>query len=82
MKLSQNGTIYFVNNSTVSKGIAIYVDSSNSYGSQSILPDCFLQVEEVDLHKGLLSVSNSAAQGGDALYGRILGLINRQEKTL
>ena len=42
LKLSQNGTIYFVDNSAVSKGGAIYVDSSNSYAynSQSVLPDC------------------------------------------
>ena len=75
MKLSQNGSIYFVNNSAIFKGGAIYLDSSNSYGYQlhSTLPDCFLQVEQADFHKGLILVNNSAGQGGDALYGRILG---------
>ena len=79
VKLSQNGTIYFVNNSAVSKGGAIYVGSSNFYGynSQSVLPDCFLQVEQADLHKGLIFVNNSAGQGGDAVYGRTLGFNRR-----
>ena len=75
MKLLQNGSIYFVNNTADFEGGAIYLDSSNSYGynSQSTLPDCFLQVEQADLHKGLIFMNNSAGQGGDALYGRILG---------
>ena len=75
MKLSQNGSAYFVNNSAISKGGAIYLDSSNSYGyqSHSVHAECFLQVEQADLHKRLVFVNSSAGQGGDALYGRTLG---------
>ena len=75
MRLSQNSSIYFVGNSAVAKGGAIYLDSSNSYGYQlnSILPDCFLQVEHTDFRKSLIFVNNSAGQGGDALYGETLG---------
>ena len=77
MRLSQNSSVYFVGNSAVAKGGAIYLDSSNSYGYQlnSILPDCFLQVEHADFRKSLIFVNNSAGQGGDALYGETLGYV-------
>ena len=77
MKLSENGSVCFVNNFAVSKGGAIYLDYSNSFGHQTLstFPACFLEVEPTDLHKGLIFVNNSAGQGGDALYGRTLGFI-------
>ena len=86
MRLSQNSSVYFVGNSAVAKGGAIYLDSSNSYGYQlnSILPDCFLQVEHADFRKSSASrarrfpqafVNNSAGQSGDALYGETLGYV-------
>ena len=75
MKLSQNSSVYLVNNSAVFKGGAMYISLSNSYGYQSpsAPPTCSLEVEQAELHKGLIFMNNSAGQGGDALYGRILG---------
>ena len=75
MKLSQNSSVYLVNNSAVFKGGAIYIDLSNSYGYQSpsTPPTCLLEVEQAGLRRGLIFMNNSAGQGGDALYGRILG---------
>ena len=82
MRLPQNGSVYFVNNSAAFKGGAIYLGSSNSYGysSNSTVPECFLQVEQPDVYTGLTFVNNSAGQGGDALYGRIQGF-NSQTKN-
>jgi len=76
MKLSRNWNITFVDNYATLTGGAIHLTSSNSYRcptDSSSSPECFLQPEQTALHQGLLFVNNSAGQGGNALYGKILG---------
>ena len=72
MKLSQNGSVFFVDNHATLYGGAIYLESSgDSYSCVDVShPDCFLQLDQYDSYERLLFVNNSAEKGGDVLYGR------------
>ena len=72
MTLSQNSSVFFVDNYAVIHGGAIYLELSGDSSSCVDVShsECFLQLEQNDLDKRLTFVNNSAKKGGDVMYGR------------
>ena len=88
MKLSNNSSVLFVDNHAIFTGGAIqlatnhyYMESSYfvpfcshySQGCHAYTPECFLEPEQYNFRGGLTFVNNTAGQGGDVLYGSVVG---------
>ena len=68
MKLSKNGSVFFVDNQANFFGGAIYLEiSSDSCSCMDVSHSCFLQLEEYHLNKVLTFVNNSARMGGGVM---------------
>ena len=72
MKLSQNSSIFFIDNHASIHGGAIYLKARDDFSSCEGVShsECFLQLEQYDSDKVLTFVNNSAEKGGDVMYGR------------
>ena len=72
MELSQNGSIFFIDNYASFHGGAIYLQARDDFSSCERVshPECFLQLEQYDSDKVLVFVNNSAEKGGDVMYGK------------
>ena len=79
MILSKDCHIIYKNNYAYTTGGAIYSTSSvglpsdSSYDEFTVLSDCFMEVEGGYSQARLTFQNNSAAQGGDIVYGGSLG---------
>ena len=79
MILSKDSHIIYKNNYAYTTGGAIYststvdLPSDSSYDEFTVLSDCFMEVEGGYSQARLTFQNNSAAQGGDIVYGGSLG---------
>ena len=73
IKVVENASVIFQNNSASEFGGAIFVDNADLYvSSEGYNSFCFYSIEHVDSNYSLKFVGNVAKKGGDHIYGASL----------
>jgi predicted outer membrane repeat protein len=73
IKIVENASVMFRNNSASEFGGAIFVDNADLYiSSEGYNSFCFYSIEQVDSNYSLKFIENVAEKGGDHIYGASL----------
>ena len=86
MKLLDNSSLLFTGNHATSVGGAIYVDTNAFYVSKDssgvvLSSECIFQTDGIVTEKRLVFENNSAENGGDVVYGGLMGLATTSDKS-